>query len=95
MASYRTVPFDPSTTPASLAIVERVADHLDLDPMSLPPLYEVIDPEAIDALFDQDAMHRSFAGEVSFLYSGVEVHLSCGDEIRIELEDIDSAHAHR
>ena len=39
-----------------------------------PPLYEVIDPDALNALFARDA-HESRAVEVGFEYAGYHVHL--------------------
>ncbi|WP_123537242.1 HalOD1 output domain-containing protein [Halosimplex salinum] len=40
---------DPNSP--SEAVVSAVAAHRNVDPMALPPLYEVLDPDALDALF--------------------------------------------
>ncbi|MEF8800405.1 MAG: HalOD1 output domain-containing protein [Halolamina sp.] len=49
-------------------IVEKVANTADTDVLDQPPLYDVIDPDALDALVE--AMSD---GEVSFIYAGYEV----------------------
>jgi len=53
----------------STKVVEAVADELDVDPMDLDPLIEVIDPDALDTLFK--GQNRS--GEIRFSYSGYRV----------------------
>ena len=35
----------------SLSVIEALADELDTDPVELEPLYQVVDPEALDQLF--------------------------------------------
>lgn len=46
---------DQSTTGASDRVVRALADHLDTDPSSLEtPLYDEIDPDALDALFQAE-----------------------------------------
>lgn len=49
--TYRTQ-FDVHTRPVSEAIVMAVAAATAKEPQELSPLYSVIDPEALDALFD-------------------------------------------
>lgn len=53
---------------ASMAVVNAVAARRNADPLELPPLYEWIDPEALDALFDppEEAADRRF----EFVYDG-------------------------
>jgi hypothetical protein len=64
--------------PPSRAVVETVADAEGVDPVDLePPLYEVIDAEALDRLF------RGGAGEVTFEYAGYEVTVD--SEARVAL----------
>lgn len=52
----RTASVDESMQPGiettSERIVSEVADVTDTDPLSLDPLYTVIDPDALDALFE-------------------------------------------
>lgn len=35
----------------SLSVIEAIADATDTDPVELEPLYNVVDPEALDQLF--------------------------------------------
>ena len=52
--TYRTQ-FDVHTRPASEAIFTAVATATGTDPLELPPLYSVIDTDALDALFNPPA----------------------------------------
>lgn len=45
---------DVSDQSPSEAIIEAVAAAADADPLELSPLYEYIDPDALDALLDQE-----------------------------------------
>lgn len=61
--------------PLSLAVVDCVSKADGGDPDSRPPLYEVIDPEALNDLFrDQNA------GEVTFTYFDYEITVN-GDAV--------------
>ena len=42
--------YDWTDTPASTAVVETVAVACDCEPTELDPLYEVVDPDALDAV---------------------------------------------
>lgn len=44
----RLVEFDPETDSAARSVVTAVADRLGTAPTSLDPLYDTIDPEALD-----------------------------------------------
>lgn len=46
-------------------VVRAVAAHTDSDPLELPPLYEAIDPDALNA-----GVHASGESELSFHYAG-------------------------
>ena len=51
-------------------VIKSVAEVEDADPLELtPPLYEVIDPDALESLFANDRT----LGKVIFNYSGCEV----------------------
>ncbi|MDF9747260.1 HalOD1 output domain-containing protein [Natrinema salsiterrestre] len=56
----------------SLRVVEALADATDTDAHELEPLYNVVDPEALDTLFERDS---SVPIRVEFEYddSSVEV----------------------
>ncbi|NKE37961.1 hypothetical protein GWG54_19605 [Natronococcus sp. JC468] len=59
---------DTDASTPSEAIVLGVAGLKELDPTTMPPLYERIDPEALDSLF-----HDRSPGTVTFEYAGYEV----------------------
>lgn len=66
---------------ASSRVLLAVADATGLDPLDLPPLCDVVDPDALDAVFpvarDEGARRRG-ERQVSFSYAGVDV-LVIGD----------------
>ena len=60
--------------PASQAVVAAVATETGRDPIELRPLYEVFDPDALDALFESSRTGRGAAStRVEFTYAGCEV----------------------
>ena len=87
-------PFDPQLTsessaareqPPSEAVIDAVATASETDAIELAdefgPLYNAIDPSALDALFDrEDAI-----GTVRFRYAGY--HIVVDHDGRIELTD--------
>ncbi|QLG61253.1 HalOD1 output domain-containing protein [Halorarum salinum] len=75
------------TEPPSATVIENVAVHKGTDALLLdPPLYDVLDPDALDALFrDVDGARRT--GEVSFEYCGC--HVTVGSDGRVLVEDAD------
>lgn len=55
-------------------VVRAVAAYSDADPLELRPLQEVIDAEALDALFEPTARRQQLApGHVRFVYEDREV----------------------
>lgn len=62
--------------PLSSAVVSTIARHEGVDPVNLdPPLYETIDPDALDGLFrngDESTV------ELTFRYNGSEVTVDSG-----------------
>ncbi|MCU4801168.1 hypothetical protein OB920_12375 [Halobacteria archaeon HArc-gm2] len=65
------------------AVIYAVADADDVDPVDLAPLYETIDPEALDALFDGGC-----AGQVAFTYERHEVVVT-GDRVTVDGVEVD------
>ena len=63
-------------TSPSEAVIEAVADAEGVEPTDLQPLYDVLDPDALDALF-QPRSHggRSSRGQIAFEYHGYEIHV--------------------
>lgn len=71
---------------APTALVEAFCDATDARPTDLPPLYETIDPDAIDATLDSLA-GDSHAGSVEFTYAGYRVTLTADGEGTIRERD--------
>ena len=73
------------TTDAELPvrIVEAVADRSGADEMTLPPLYDAIDPDAPELVLARDAMEPI---RVQFSYAGFRVTVESGDEPTITVE---------
>lgn len=80
----------------SLQVVESVADKEGVAPAQLtPPLYETIDPDALDALFEPSLQATSMR-EFTFEYSGYEVHVLKNDTpkkpVRVEVNPLAESH---
>ena len=55
-------------------MIETVAGETDTDPMELPRLYTVVDPDALDALFRSNSpTSKRDAGHVEFSLAGRRV----------------------
>ncbi|SIR65578.1 HalOD1 output domain-containing protein [Natronorubrum thiooxidans] len=69
----------------SMAVVDLVAAVTDTDPLALAPLYDAIDPDALDSLCTPDACVSS----LEFEYEGYTVVVEqSGDDVEISLEPI-------
>lgn len=69
---------DPST-----ALIEAVAAETDSDLTALPPLYDHIDPEALDELVTTRTYGTRASVNVSFTYDGVDIRLDSDGTIGI------------
>ncbi|WP_276256122.1 HalOD1 output domain-containing protein [Halomontanus rarus] len=69
----------------SLRVLEKIADAEDVAPADLhPPLHAVVDPTALDRLFEPTAENRSGrTGRVSFGYRGYEVTVRSNGNIEM------------
>lgn len=65
----------------SEAVIEAVSDHTGTDPLELDPLYHVIDPDALDGVFET-APEDGVDAEVSIRYNGCTVTVT-HDEVRV------------
>lgn len=55
-------------------VVTAVATTKETEPTDLDPLYEVIDPDALDALYGRGGMERAGSPDrVEFTYAGCDV----------------------
>lgn len=68
------VEFDTdSDRSTSEIVVYSIAEVADEDPTALRPLGEVIDPDALDTIFDRPSADDSGDAHISFGYEGYEV----------------------
>lgn len=88
----------PTDRAPSTAVVNAVAAAADVPPLSLLPLHESVDPDALDALcrprpasegsrsggLDSDGRRSDDAVSVTFAYAGYEVTVRQGDGIYLE-----------
>lgn len=61
-------------------IVEAVADAGEIDPTELPPLYNTIDPDALNALFRSSEMEMTAA----LSYHGYDIIVHSGGDITVD-----------
>lgn len=70
----------------SIAVVNAVATHRDADPVELPPLYEWIDPDALDSLFGPTGSGGPRSGRLEFTYDGHSITVDCTDGVSIAVD---------
>jgi hypothetical protein len=63
---------------SSVAVLEVVAAAEGCDPRELNPLYERIDPEAIDTL-----VNSPMQGQITFTYHGYELQVHGDGEVAV------------
>jgi hypothetical protein len=86
MAQTTTVEPSGSSQQVSERVVDEVADATDTDRLDLEPLYEVVDADALDALFDQGQFGGAGAPtRVSFSYAGCDVVVSTGGQVSVSV----------
>lgn len=67
----------------SMAVIEALAEARGVSPLEIEqPLYDAVDPDALDALFERgdDALK---SGRVVFTTSGYEVTVTARDEVYV------------
>jgi hypothetical protein len=76
---------DDSQKDLHLLVVEEIARHKGVPPVRLhPPLYSVIDPDALDAvLADGPSRDDSFPLIVSFEYDGCVIHVDSTRHVEV------------
>jgi hypothetical protein len=61
----------------SEAVIRAVADVTEVDPVRIAPLYDIIDPDALDRLFQPTpSVTRNVDSRVCFTMAGCEVTVS-------------------
>lgn len=71
----------------STTVVRRVANEAGVEPTALPPLYEWIDPDALDALFASRPGGKDRSGRIEFPYLDYEIAVDCEDETTITVTE--------
>jgi len=72
----------------SQSVVEAVADAEDVAPEDLaPPLYEVIDPDALGRLFTSTGSSSRSSGRVDFTYIGHHVTVRGDGTVSVDETD--------
>lgn len=83
----RPITTEDATGKPSETVVDLIADLEGLDPVELsPPLYSVVDPEALDALFNQPidvAAESLTTSHVQFQYRGYTIRVHGDGEVAI------------
>lgn len=80
-----TVSYDETDAESiSRAVISAVSAVADARPVDLPPLYDVVDPEALDELFPYgDADVQPTEGSVRFSYAGFVVSVRASGEVSV------------
>ncbi len=80
-------PFESSTTdspPVSQQVVQAVAEEKNADPLELEPIFNAIDPESLDTLFEPTkAGSRRATGSVTFSYAECTVTVDADGSIDV------------
>ncbi|MCU4743198.1 hypothetical protein OB955_05595 [Halobacteria archaeon AArc-m2/3/4] len=67
-------------------IVAEVASRDGVDPIELPPLFDAVDPDALDVLFAPKANGETRQGRVWFPYAGYDVTIEYDGELAVTIE---------
>ncbi|OVE85225.1 HalOD1 output domain-containing protein [Natronolimnobius baerhuensis] len=70
----------------SVAVITAVANRQGCDPSDLPPLYDAIDPDALDAVFDSTRADGARQGRLSFTYDGHEVVIDSDEQTQLIID---------
>jgi hypothetical protein len=81
----------PQTRPTSELVIESVAEQADVDPLEFDaPLGEVVDPDALDSLFDPGFGEPRREGRVEFVYGEYRVTVvSDADAVSVDVEPLE------
>jgi len=72
----------------SLYIVNCVAEKEHTDPLELPPLYDAVDPDALDDLFASGRQNGTAqSGRIEFQYNGYTVIVEFGVDPAIAVKE--------
>lgn len=74
----------PVSQTVSEEVIRSVADAKGIEPTELPPLYDTLDPDALDSVFAASSVVR---GKVIFEYEGFLVTVTDDDQVVVEESD--------
>jgi hypothetical protein len=79
----------------STQVVEAIARREGVSATELsPPLYEAINPDALDALLSRDSARENGSIEISFEYLGYDVSVESGDVVEVSLDSAPTRSSH-
>lgn len=65
----------------SIAVVKTVAAATDREATALKPVYEVLDPDALDALVGEHGVQTATEASVSFIYEQCKVTVNSSGDV--------------
>lgn len=69
----------------SQSVIEAIAEAKGTDPVELtPPLFEVIDPDALDQLFAATPTNERMGGQVVFTHNGHEITVHGDNSVSVK-----------
>lgn len=79
--------YDWASTPPSTAVIETIAVALNRDELTLEPLYESVDPDALDALLRSNGAPSEDANTVtvSFIFADRQVTVQGSGDVIVRL----------
>ncbi|MFC7233460.1 HalOD1 output domain-containing protein [Saliphagus sp. GCM10025308] len=67
-------------------IVDEVAALEDTDPLELPPLYDAVEPDALESIFSTTLGGTTRVGRVEFPYAGHTITMEVEEEPVVRIE---------
>ncbi|WP_138007070.1 HalOD1 output domain-containing protein [Halalkalirubrum salinum] len=74
----------------STAVIEAVAAATNRDPTATSPLYDYVDPDALDRLMQSRRDGTTDAVSVSFMYDGIAVQVDSRGWVEVQLDGVTS-----
>lgn len=76
------------TESPSRAVIEAVAEREGVEPVDLTvPLYEAIDPDALDTLLQESSMTSGASPRIEFTYDGYDVIVTATGLVQVSGAD--------
>ncbi|WP_081443508.1 HalOD1 output domain-containing protein [Haloterrigena turkmenica] len=79
-----TQPDESTNQPVSVAVVEAIAAATDRSPLEVEPLYDTIDPEALNELFNNVGSQSRARGRITFVHCGYEVTVEDTGDVTVD-----------